>query len=363
MKAKNLNNLNNLNKKNKLWKMLGVSVGISLLAGCAEVLTPSQSVGQLKANPSSQYVPAQNSAQVKTQIITQYVPVPVPGQLMLTPETPNIVGNSASQPKFLTKDAAVAYAQKHAMVEPNSSDFFNAMTTYHYMPSAMYVIYTAPMNITDIVFAPGEKIISDAAGDTLRWQVSQTYSGEGDQIQQHILVKPSSSGLTNTMLVTTNPHVYHLLLKSTDNDTFMMSVQWNYPQDMVHFDQASQPGAAPSSSALGESSSQPYQLNLAHLKFNYAFGLSQGEKPSWYPTRIFSDGHQTFIQFPESAANSNALPVLFVANTQGAYGTMVNWHMHWPYLIVDGVIHEAQLRSGVKSQKDQVIVQIEQTDK
>lgn len=336
-----------------------------VLAGCASNMqSPSQSVDNLSPDTSTQFMPAQNEKAVKTQIITQYIPVALPGQLMAKPLEDSKQADSTKKATdastFLTKEAAVQYAYKHAMVEPNSNDFFNAMMTYQYMPGAMYVIYTAPMHITDIALQPGEKIISEAAGDTLRWQVSQTYSGQGEGTTQHILVKPNAPELTNTMIITTNQRVYHLLLKSTNNDTFMMAVKWQYPGSMVQFSHANETPDASLTNSSADSGNL-YNLNLSSINFNYAFGMVKGQKPSWYPVRVFSNGHQTFIQFPQSAANQNNLPVLFVADDQGQYGTMVNWQLHWPYMIVDTVLKKAQLRSGVKSQDNQVIVQLQET--
>ena len=223
------------------------------------------------------------------------------------------------------------------------------MMTYNYMPGSMYVIYAAPLHITDIMFAPGEKIISEAAGDTLRWQIAQTYSGEGDDVSQHLLVKPSSSGLTNSMVVTTNERVYHLVLQSTQN-TYMVAVQWNYPTNMIQL--SNNPGDSTSPAAPGGS---PYQLDLAKLDFNYKFGMVQGDQPDWYPTRVFNDGRQTFIEFPNTFYNDNT-PVLYVADDNGVYGTMVNWRLKGRYMIIDSVVQKARLETGIEK-TGQTIVQ------
>jgi type IV secretion system protein VirB9 len=313
----------------------------------------SQSVDKLPSSASDHYVQANSpSAAAQTKVVTQYVPVPVPGQLMPIPK-------NAGQPNntVLTSEAAVKNANQQALVTPNSQQFFNAMMTYDYMPGAMYTIYAAPLAITDIQFAPGEKIISEAAGDTLRWQVSQTYSGDGASLVQHILIKPSMSGISNTMVVTTNQRVYHLVLVSTNDNTYMVSVQWNYPNDMVQFNQSSDPNAAASTSTA---SGSPFQLDLANLDFNYQFGMVEGSKPSWYPVRVFNDGRQTFIEFPENFYATD-LPVLFIADNNGNYGTMVNWRLKGRYMIVDTVINKARLQTGVKT-TGMTIVQIQQTN-
>ncbi len=172
---------------------LSISV---LLPGCASTMgsaTPSMSTATLSAGGQPIiYRPVTSAA--SQRVVTQYVPVAMPGQMMPIPKsTGSSNSGSSSQPTLpastppaLTATAAVDAANQQATEVPNSSQFFNSMMTYDYMPGALYTVYTAPMKITDIALAPGEKLISEAAGDTLRWQIAQTYSGAGDTLTQHI---------------------------------------------------------------------------------------------------------------------------------------------------------------------------------
>lgn len=325
------------------------------LAGCTSGMTnDSQSVGSISSSASNGVVYATpKAANTKPRIITKYIPVPVPGQLMPLNQPEFVKGKA---PSFLTKAKAVKYANQHAMITPNSRDFFNAMTTYNFMPGALYTIYTAPMRITDIAFQPGERIISDAAGDTLRWQVSQTYSGEGSTMRQHILVKPNQPSLVNTMIVTTNRRVYHLILKSTENGTYMVSTRWHYPSSMVKLSGASASTDSDQSTSSGNS---PYTVNLADLHFNYEFGMAKGSKPAWYPVRVYNNNRQTFIQFPKNFYSART-PILYVANNEGKYQTMVNWRLKGNYMVVDGLFKKARLQTGI-GKTGQTIVQIQQT--
>ena len=356
-------------------KFLALScLGAIYLMGCTPIKDPStgsQSVGMFASSVSAKGNASSASYQnpavehhVKTQIVTEYVPIPVPGQLMPAPtqaSQSSVASSGADQ--TAQGEKAVQNANKNALLTPNANSFFNAISTYDYMPGALYTIYAAPMRITDISLAPGEKIISNAAGDTLRWQVSQTYSGQADQVSQHILVKPDLPNLDNTMVINTDQHVYHLILKSTNNDTYMVAVSWRYPGSMVQSGQ-NIPGEQVSSSGpdsgvgLGNSkAADSYGLNLNNLDFNYQFGMLKGAQPAWYPTRVFSDGRQTFIQFPENFFASET-PVLYVADNNGVYGTMVNWRLKGPYMIVDTVIQKARLQIGI-AKTSQTIVQIQ----
>ncbi len=339
--------------------IVGIFLGLGLSA-CAPKMTlesDAQSVGMLPNSATSTSSPSasanQNtvSHQVHTKVVTQYVPVPVPGQLMQAPlQTP-------SSTSSLQGEKAVASATQNAIVTPSSGNFFNAMTSYDFMPGALYTVYTAPMRITDITLAPGEKMISNAAGDTLRWQVSQTYSGQGDQIIQHILIKPELQNLDNTMVINTDQRVYHLILKSTSNDTYMVSVSWRYPQNLTQLGSSSSPEAAAGGNTAASALDENYGLNLNNLDFNYQFGVLKGGKPDWYPVRVFNNGRQTFIQFPPHFSASDT-PVLYVADNNGVYGTMVNWRLKGPYMIVDAVIQKARLQIGIEK-TGQTIVQIQ----
>lgn len=290
-----------------------------------------------------------NNADQPQKVQTQYVPVAVPGQLMPVPNTKQ----TSQTPKFKSPTQAVDYANQQATQEPSSTDFFNSMMTYNYMPGVLYTIYTAPMHITDITLAPGEKLISEAAGDTLRWQVAQTYSGQGSDLTQHILVKPTQSGLNNTMVITTDQRVYHVILQSTDN-SYMASVQWTYGNDMVSY--GNNANATPP--ATSSNNNDP-SVDLTNLNFNYKFGMVQGDRPAWYPVRVFNDGRQTYIQLPQNY-DSTQLPMLFVADDSGNYGTSVNWRYRAPYMIADVVLKNARLQTGVPS-TTQTVVQIKAT--
>ncbi len=312
---------------------------------------------------SGKFVEAKQEGSAGAKVIREYIPVPMPGQLR---PVPNAEVEKTTQKPILTKEQAVAQANKNAQHFPDQNDFFNAMMTYSYMPGAMYTIYTAPLNITDIVFEPNEKIISQAAGDTLRWQIASTYSGEGKDLRWHILVKPQKSDLTNSMIITTNKRTYHVILKSVDPDQAMVSVRWQYPSDMV---QGFNGGNLGNLNAGVENSTllpPPQQLsgmdlNLSEMKFNYTWSMLKGDTPAWYPEQIFSSGHQTYIKFPHEVVVSNAtMPVPFIKSNDGGYGTAnFNWRMKGDYMIVDTVIKDAYLKIGTK-QSGETVVEISQ---
>lgn len=74
-------------------------------------------------------------------------------------------------------------ANDAARVQPRKAGYFNAVQVFSYSPGALYQIYAAPEQITDIALEPGEQLIGSgpvAAADTVRWVVGDTESGSGD---------------------------------------------------------------------------------------------------------------------------------------------------------------------------------------
>lgn len=296
------------------------------------MVTYANGVGNYK--PYSQFSPAIMASQPK-KTVTRYVPVAVPGQLMPVSSQSHAYSQALHR---LVGKPAVRAANRRATRSPRSQGYINSIMTYDYMPGALYQIYCAPLCVTDVEFQTGEKIISVAAGDTLRWQVSRTYSGSVDR-HEHLLIKPIDQGLKNSLVVTTDRRTYHLILYS-DADTYMASVTWRYPGEdsdfVMRFNKfPSKDGSSNLPIASG--------LHLSSLDFNYKAALVKGsDTPSWTPLMVFNDGSKTYIQFP---ANMQVAPALFVGH---GYGNerVVNYRVEGNYYIIDKVIKEAELRVG-----------------
>ena len=289
------------------------------------------------------YAPAVKSNNKAEKTVTRFVPVAMPGQLMPVPSK----DYAKSKPKDLTGVAAVQYANKKALSLPDSSGYINSIMTFNYMSGALYQIYCAPLSVTDVQFQNGEHIISVAAGDTLRWQVSKTYSGMGNIRNEHLVIKPISSGLTNSLVITTDRRTYHLLLRSTTR-TYMASVKWQYPGESDDFVQTFDDQTQINTNA---GSNVAQDLSLNQLDFNYNIKVLAGSRPDWMPKMVFNDGHKTYIQF--SSAMQEA-PTLFVGNDP-KNDRIINYRVVGNYYIVDGLFGQAQLRLG---QKYPIIVQI-----
>ena len=101
----------------------------------------------------------------------------------------------------------ITTANDAARVEPRRAGYFNAVQIFPYSPGALYQIYASPGQITDIALEPGEQLTGSgplAAGDTVRWIVGDTESGNGDTRRVHIMVKPTRPTIETNLVVNTD---------------------------------------------------------------------------------------------------------------------------------------------------------------
>lgn len=265
-------------------------------------------------------------------------PLPLPGQLQPVPGT----ASSDTRPPMGRVDAA----NTAALQEPTMHGYINAVQVYPYVEGALYRLYAAPEQVSDIALQAGEDLIAVSAGDTVRWVVGNTTSGNGDDSQVHILVKPFAPGLKTNMVITTDRRAYHLALESTE-ETAMAALSWTYPVDQLIALKAQNEtadAAAPVASGLA----------LEDLQFRYAI---TGDNPPWRPVRAFDDGSKVYIEFPNRIDQGEA-PPLFVVGPRGD-NELVNYRVRRNYYIVDRLFAAAELRLG---QDPQQVVRISRDD-
>jgi len=231
----------------------------------------------------------------------------------------------------------VRQANRAATLEPATGGYLNAVQVYPWNEGAIYHVFTAPGQVTDIALQPGETLGAVAAGDTVRWVIGDTSSGSGDTKRTHILVKPFASGLATNVIVTTDRRAYHLSLTSTEH-TAMSALSWTYPADQL---------IALKASAEQTRAAKPVAsgLSIDELHFGYAI---TGDEPAWRPLRAFDDGRQTFIEFPASLGVGEA-PPLFLVDAKGT-ASLVNYRVQGRYYVVDRLFDAAELRLGLKHQ-------------
>jgi len=268
-------------------------------------------------------------------------PVPLPGQLKKKP-------GSKGKDKSASKEAAdpmdrIASANEAAKIEPSKSGYINAIQNYPYVKGALYQLYAAVNQVSDIALQPGEKLVSVSAGDTVRWVVGDTSSGavqSGSTAEQvHILVKPIAPDLQTNLVIATDRRTYHLEMHSTE-DAYMASVSWVYPASELLVLRKSNNAAIQSAKLTIDRG-----IDLNRLKFRYRI---EGNAP-WKPVRAFDDGNKVYIQFPSGLRQGEA-PPLFVVGNDGR-PALVNYRVRGNTYIVDRLFAAAELRLGSEPQQ------------
>src|SRR5690606_30272759 len=116
-----------------------------------------------------------------------------------------------------TPTARVENANAAARVQPRREGYFNAIQVYPWSEGALYQVYAAPGQITNIALEPGESLTGAgpiAAGDTARWIIGDTESGSGVARRVHVLVKPTRTDITTNLVITTDRRIYMIELRS-----------------------------------------------------------------------------------------------------------------------------------------------------
>jgi type IV secretion system protein TrbG len=274
------------------------------------------------------------------EIVTIPTPLPLPGQLKplpapIVPVTP--------------KDRVVR-ANAAARVEPDRSSWLNAIQQFPYSDGALYQIYTAPGQITDIALQEGEELVGPgpvAAGDTVRWIIGDTVSGAAAAKRVHILIKPTRADLTTNLVINTDRRTYHLELRATPA-TYMAAVSWTYPQDML---------VALRAAKAEVDRTAPIAAGIDPAALNFGYRID-GDATPWRPVRAFDDGRQTYVEFPQGIATAE-MPPLFVRGADGN-AELVNYRVQGRYLVVDRLFGAAELRLGGK--KKPLVVSILRDD-
>ncbi|WP_419255945.1 P-type conjugative transfer protein TrbG (plasmid) [Caulobacter sp. ErkDOM-YI] len=232
---------------------------------------------------------------------------------------------------------------------PSAGAYLNAALYYDFEPGRLYVVHTSPRFLTAITLRPGEKLVSKAAGDTVRWVLGETVQGAGAGQQVIVFVKPIRGGLRTNIILTTDQRTYLLEAVSHEGETYTSVISWNYPQEEMRDAQAAR--AAADQTVVASS------IAIDRLNFSYRIqpiGARRG--PRWQPLRVFDDGLKTYIQFPADLAATEAPPLFLIGPNRQA--ELVNYRFANGYYVVDRMIDVAELRLG---EGRQVVVRISRT--
>ena len=297
----------------------------TLLAGCATFKPPGISYDDPPEPAALQAEPPK-----PVEVVELPRPLPLPGQLKPLP-------GRRPTPEPTDPRQRVDTANAAARVQPTRSGYINAVQVYPFADGALYQVYSAPGQVTDIALQEGEQLVGSgpiAAGDTARWIIGDAESGTSAAKQVHILVKPTRPELITNLVINTDRRTYHLELRSTEK-TYMASVSWHYPHDRLialHRQNIAAETVTPVASGL----------EIDNLRFRYAI---DGDNPPWRPLRAFDDGKKVYIAFPRGIAQGE-MPPLFIIGPEGKTSELVNYRVRGNHMIVDRLFAAAELRLG-----------------
>src|ERR1700675_1468541 len=298
------------------------------LAGCATFKPPQISYDD------EQPAVLQGDPPKPVQVVEVPRPLPLPGQLKPLPGP-----RSAPEPRDPRQRVDLANAA--ARIQPTRRGYINAVHVYPLADGALYQVYGAPGQVTDIALQEGEQLVGSgpvAAGDTVRWIIGDTESGAGPTRRIHILVKPTRPDLVSNLVINTDRRPYLLEIRSAEK-TYMASVSWQYPEDQLvalRGQNASAEAATPIVTGV----------DISRLRFRYAI---EGDNPPWRPVSAFDDGSKVYIEMSAGIAQGEA-PPLFVIGPEGD-GQLVNYRVRQNYYIVDRLFAAAELRMGGEHQQ------------
>lgn len=202
-------------------------------------------------------------------------------------------------------------------------------------------VVCSPLQVCDIELQGGEIVRDVLVGDTVRWKVEPASSGAAAGQAIHLIVKPSEPDLVTSMVVTTSRRTYHIQLKSHPSQ-YMARVGFEYPDDVST-------KLADINARLEAGTAAGADVPAEGLNFSY----SVRGRASWRPTRVYSDGQKTYIQFPRSISGQDA-PVLFVVS--GGQNRIVNYRMKNDMMVVDYNVDRAVLVSGVGWRREKITI-------
>lgn len=254
------------------------------------------------------------------------------------PWTPTLGGRKGSEEAREPADR-ITSANDAARVEPRRGGYFNSVQVFPYSPGALYQIYASPGQITDIALEPGEQLTGSgplAAGDTVRWIVGDTESGNGDARRVHIMVKPTRTAIETNLVVNTDRRTYLIELHSHERP-YMPSVSWFYPADRLGHSKALPP--------------TPFIPPMDQRRYRYVI---EGDNPPWRPVNAYDDGRKVYVEFSPRIGQGE-MPPLFVIGQDGK-PELVNYRVDKNVLIVDRLFAAAELRlGGEKQQKVRIV--------
>lgn len=321
-----------------------------LLLAAFPSLAAAQQVPAIQASASaSAYAGAsgptdQDGGGRGTQIASASVPATMPPPIALV--SPSKTALNAKERRALS--LSMRWKNRNEMPHAGEDGYVRFL-----FGATLPTVVCAPLQVCDLALQPGEVVNNVNLGDTVRWKVTPALSGNSGTQTTHLIIKPVDAGLTSSLDVATDRRTYAVRLVSTEAQ-WMPLVAFNYRDDAQ-----AQWKAYQQQMAFGSTSATlPTGENAANLQFLCVSPASGG--PSWAPTRAYTDGAKTYIEFPSSIAYQAAPALVTLANDGGLFSEpsrqFVNYRMAGSRYVVDAMLDKAALISGVGEDQQRVVL-------
>ena len=213
------------------------------------------------------------------------------------------------------------------------------VTLFPYDAYSQPLINCQVLRVTEIDFAPDEKVTAEGIGigDSERWGVQPAGN--------RVLVKPKEAGISTDLIVATSKRSYHLGLRT--HAPYMPQASFYYPDDI-------QTAEAERATALRKAAQQVADpIPSKPLNFGYKI---IGPAYAWRPVQVFSDDSHLYVQLPDNL-NGSDLPVLYVQD--GGQNSLTNYQVKGSYLVSDRLFKRAVLTSGTGSNRETINIAAE----
>ena len=199
---------------------------------------------------------------------------------------------------------------------------------FTYGDNKVYQIYCQPGFVTDIRLAQGDVVNYIGAGDTVRWIIDQGKVGSGNDVVNHIYVKPIQQGIATNLVINTNERNYQINMIA--GNYYNPGVLWQYPINKKK--------------EFEEKIVKDY-LTFDSEKLNFDYIVSE-TKFAWSPQSVFDDGKKTYLKMKPSVFNVD-MPAFFVLDKKNKI-VLVNYRVVKGIYVVDRLFERGQLVVGTE---------------
>lgn len=243
--------------------------------------------------------------------------------------SPEIIKSDTPSATVKKGSDAVKENWKERLILPESEN--KILRAFRFSEDDVFEIHCQTYHITDVVLEIGETITDTPfCSETDLWEIGTATREVAGEKQMHLMLKPSRTGMSSSILIMTDRRCYHIEAKSF-NDHFMPVVRWVYPKKFEF-------------NIAGDGEKKVYTelgfVETEFISFDYRMKSSAVRRPSWLPKSVYDDGRRTYFVLDERTLHTK-MPALFDKKKN-----LINYRVKNNILIVDELIDKVTLKVG-----------------